>query len=108
MTFVTGRIRTPLTEKAYQARMPDFHREERKGRQISCHVCQEEMVVESLKSYLATQHDVYQCFVAPGVDQAGSGDGTTWTARFSRLRVTIGAPYPIAARARGDGVQNLF
>ena len=36
MTFVPGHIRTPLTEEAYQARMSDFYREERKGRRVSC------------------------------------------------------------------------
>ena len=82
MTFVPGRIRTPLTEEAYQARMSDFHREERKGCRVVCHVCEEEMAVGSLASHLATQHDIYQCYVAPGANQAGSGDGTTWTARF--------------------------
>ena len=82
MTFVPGRIRTPLTKEAYQARMSDFHREERKDRRVVYHVYQEEMAVGSLVSHLATQHDVYQCFVAPGADRAGSGDGTTWTARF--------------------------
>ena len=56
--FVPGRIRTPLTEEAYQARMSDFHREDRKGRRVSCHVCQEEMAVGLLKSHLATQHAV--------------------------------------------------
>ena len=59
MTFVTGRILTPLTKEAYQARMSDFQGEEKKGRRVSCHVCKKEMVVESLKSHLATQHDVY-------------------------------------------------
>ena len=59
MVFVPAHIRGPLTEESYQARMSDFHREERKGRRVSCHVCKKEMVVESLKSHLATQHDVY-------------------------------------------------
>ena len=31
MAFVPDRLRTPLTEEAYQARMLDFYREERKG-----------------------------------------------------------------------------
>ena len=77
MAFVLGRIRTPLTKEAYQARMLDFHREERKGRRVSCHVCQEEMAVGLLKSRLATQHNIYQCFVALGAGQAGLGNGTT-------------------------------
>ena len=47
---------------------------------VLCHVCQDEMV--ALKIHLATQHNVYQCFVAAGADQAGSGKGTTWTSRF--------------------------
>ena len=68
VTFVPGLIRTPLTKEAYQARMSDFHREERKRCRIACHVCQEEMAVGSLKSHLATQHEVYRCFVALGAD----------------------------------------
>ena len=80
MTFVPGHVRTPLAEKAYQARMSEFH--QRKGRRGSCHVCQEKMAVGFLKSHLATQHNVYQCFVARGANQAGSRDGMTWTARF--------------------------
>ena len=59
MACVPGRIRTPLTKEAYQTHMSDFHREERKGRRVMCHACQEEMAVESPKSNLATQHDVY-------------------------------------------------
>ena len=34
MAFVPDRIRTPLTEEAYQARMLDFYKEERKGRKV--------------------------------------------------------------------------
>ena len=73
MMVVPGRIWTPLTKEAYQVRMSDCHQEERKGRRVACHVCQEEMAVGSLKSHLATQHDVYQCFVAPGAERGPSG-----------------------------------
>ena len=39
MTFVPGRVRTPLTEEAYQACMSNFHREERRGRRVTCPIC---------------------------------------------------------------------
>ena len=101
MAFVLGRIRTPLAEEAYQARMSDFHMEERKGRRAACHVCQDEMPVGLLKSHLATQHDVYQCFVAPDADQAGSRNEMTWTAHFYLAKGTYRCPVPNCLQGQG-------
>ena len=74
--------------------MSELHREERKGRRVPCHVCQEEMAVGSLASHLATQHDVYQCFVAPGAERAGAGDGATLEARFYPAEGAYRCPVP--------------
>ena len=57
MTFVPGRVRTPLSEDAYQARMLDQHCEEKKGRKVHCHLCNKELAVGSLDGHLASQHD---------------------------------------------------
>ena len=94
MTFIPGRICTPLTEDAYQARMSDFHREARKGRKVNCPICQEELAVGSLKGHLASQHDHYQCFLAPDSEQEGSETGQKWKARFYPEEGTFRCPVP--------------
>ena len=57
---VAGRIRTPLSEDAYEARMSDLHRKERKGRRVQCPTCGKSLAVGSLRGHLASQHDQYQ------------------------------------------------
>ena len=59
MVFLPGRIRTPLTAEAYEARMNDTFRAEKTGRRVECHICHSSMAVGSLRSHLSTQHDVY-------------------------------------------------
>ena len=63
MVFLPGRIRTPLTAEAYEARMDDTFRAEKTGRRVECHICQRSLAVGSLRSHLSTQYDDYQCFV---------------------------------------------
>ena len=52
--FLPGRIRTCLTSEAYEARMGDLYREERRGRKVSCQECRQHMAVGSLRSHLET------------------------------------------------------
>ena len=70
MVFLPGKIRTPLTAEAYEARMDDIFRAEKTGRRVECHICQSSLAVGSLRSHLSTQHDEYQCFVVK-VSQEG-------------------------------------
>ena len=57
MICVAGRIRTPLDQDAYEARMSDLHRAERKGRKVEFPTCGETLAVGSLRSHLTSQHD---------------------------------------------------
>ena len=68
MSRVVGRIRTPLDEDAYEARISYLHRAERKGREMECLTCGEPLAVGLLRSHLASQHDQYQYFLAPTVE----------------------------------------
>ena len=63
MVFLPGRIRTPLTEEGYEARMVDTFREERAGRKVTCPICPDVLATGSLRSHLATQHDAHPCFI---------------------------------------------
>ena len=58
MVFLPGKIRTPLTAEAHEARMHDTFRAERTGRKVDCHICHSILAVGSLRSHLSTQHDV--------------------------------------------------
>lgn len=72
-------------------------------------MCQEEMVVGSLTSHLVTQHDFYQCFVAPGADQEGSGNETTWTASFFPAEGNYRCPVPNCPQGQeGAGCKTSF
>ena len=72
MICVAGRICTPLDQDAYEARMSDLHRAERKGRKVECPTCGEPLAVGSLCSHLASQHDQYQCFLGPEAGEEGA------------------------------------
>ena len=48
MVFLLGRIRTCLTDDAYEAQMADRYREERRGRKVSCQECGQHMAAGSL------------------------------------------------------------
>ena len=63
MVFLPGRIRTPLTVEAYEARMVDTFREEKAGRKVTCTLCPAVLATGSLRSHLATQHDAHPCFI---------------------------------------------
>ena len=71
---LAGRILTHLDQDAYEARMSDLHRAERKGRKVECPTCGEPLAVGSLRSHLASQHNQYQCFLAPEAGEEGDGD----------------------------------
>ena len=82
MICVAGRIHTPLDQDAYEARMSDLHRAERKGRKVECPAYGVPLATGSLRSHLASQHDQYQCFLAPTAGEEGGGDPNQWEARF--------------------------
>ena len=82
MICVAGRICTPLDQDAYEARMSDLHRVERKGRKVECPAYGVPLATGSLRSHLASQHDQYQCFLAPTAGEEGGGDPNQWEARF--------------------------
>ena len=64
-TSVIANTRTCLSADAYEARMGDLSREERRGYKVSCQECGQWMVAGSLRSHLETQHDVYTSFALP-------------------------------------------
>ena len=98
--FVPGRVRTPLSEDAYQARMLDLHCGERKGRRVHCHICSKELAVGSLAGHLASQHDTYQCFLAPGATNEGQKSAKLYRPFHTPTRAPSGALYPGAHKDR--------
>ena len=74
MICVAGRIRTPLDEDAYEARMSDLHRAERKGRKVECPTCGEPLAVGLLRNHLTSRNDQYQCFLSPAAGEERDGD----------------------------------
>ena len=59
MTFVPGKIRTSLSERAYRARIGEGFRGEGKGQKVECSECGTMLSIWSLAGHLAKQHDIY-------------------------------------------------
>ena len=109
MTFVPGRVRTPLLEDAYQARMSNHHREEKKGRKVNCHICRKELAVGSLAGHLASQYDTYQCFLSPGAAKGAPKRGQRYEALFYPEEGTFWCPVPGCPQGlEGKGCRTSF
>ena len=104
-----GRIRTPLTQDAYEPCMLDLHRAERKERRVECPTCGKSLAVGSLRGHLASQHDQYQCFLSPVAQGEGGGDPICWEAVHYPAEGAYRCPVPDCPQGReGAGCKTPF
>ena len=109
MLCVAGHIRNPFDQDAYEARMSDLHRTERKGRKMECPTCGELLAVGPLRSYLASQHGQYQCFLGPEAGKEGCGDPNHREARFYPAEGVYRCPVPNCPQGKaGAGCKTPF
>ena len=109
MVFLPGRIRTPLTAESYEARMDEEFRAEKTGRRVNCHICRSSLAVGSLRSHLATQHNVYQCFVVKGSQEWPLPPPRRMTASFFPEKWKFRCPAPACPQGQeGHGCKTPF
>ena len=80
MACVAGRIRSPLDKDAYEDRMSDHHRAERKGQKVDCPTCGKALAVGSLPSQSGEPARPVSVFLALVAGKEGGRDPTCWEA----------------------------
>jgi len=66
MTFIPGRIRTCLSERAYVARMEGLTERRASTARVSCRKCGADLAEGSLQRHMLTQHGIHHSYIPPG------------------------------------------